>query len=326
VSSSRVGIVGAGLIGRKRADALSSNDLLVGIYDIDEKAARSFSEEYSTQSIPSTLELSESVGHGGIIVIATRHSSLVSEARIALGSGCHVLIEKPAARNSSELEELVALADEKKLLLRVGYNHRFHPGIKHLKHLIDLGDYGNVQLVRARYGHGGRIGYEKEWRADRELSGGGELLDQGSHLLDLCQYLVGDFVVDYAATPTIYWNMDVEDNAFIAGTFLNGGKIWMHASWTEWKNLFNIEVFMKTAKVEVVGLGASYGPETVHVHHMQSGLGPPMTTSIQFPPQDKSWVDEWADIKSAMTGSRSVGSNGSDSLKVLKHIDGIYGK
>ena len=71
-------------------------------------------------------------------------------------------------------------------------------------------------FIRARYGHGGRVGYEKEWRAQPAISGGGELIDQGAHLIDLSRWFLGDLTVDYAAVPTLFWDMPVDDNCFLA--------------------------------------------------------------------------------------------------------------
>jgi predicted dehydrogenase len=268
--------------------------------------------------------LAQEVGIGGLIIISTQNSSLVDEALIGLENGCHVLVEKPGSRNLSEFENLIRLANEKSLTIRVGYNHRFHPAILKLKEITDAQTYGQVQLVRARYGHGGRAGYQTEWRAHRDLSGGGELLDQGSHLIDLSLFLLKEFNLSFAATPTLYWDMNVEDNAFIAGKTSNGAAIWLHASWTEWKNLFSFEVFYKTAKAEVTGLGGSYGPETFTLHHMEQGLGIPTTTSIQFLPTDNSWKLEYEDIKSHLMQDKFIGATGEDATKVLEIIEEIY--
>ncbi len=100
-------------------------------------------------------------------------------------------------------------------MLRAGYNHRFHPAIAGLHAAASQGRLGPLISVRGRYGHGGRPGYDREWRADPAISGGGELLDQGAHLLDLSRWLLDDFESALAHTQTAFWDMPVEDNAFV---------------------------------------------------------------------------------------------------------------
>ena len=93
----------------------------------------------------------------------------------------------------AEIEDLMTLAGEEKVCVRVGYNHRFHPALQKARELVDAGALGPLMFIRARYGHGGRVGYDREWRADPNLSGGGELIDQGVHLIDLAGWFLGDF-------------------------------------------------------------------------------------------------------------------------------------
>ena len=184
--------------------------------------------------------------------------------------------------------------------------------------------YGQVQFIRARYGHGGRLGYEKEWRANKEISGGGELIDQGSHLLDLTQFLAGKTTLLFSDTPKIYWDMEVEDNAILYGELENNGRFLLHASWTEWKNLFSFEIFLKTAKIEVSGLGGSYGDETIIIHHMESGLGIPIRKSEVFAGSDDSWKLELDDVVSAIQGNPTIGAAGSNALETLNKISMAY--
>lgn len=324
VTGLRIGIVGAGLIGRKRAASLDHDDVLVGIYDRNLMLSESLSAELKTASFGSTNELVSEVGEGGLVVIATLHDGLVREALAAVEHGCHVLVEKPGARGADEFKQLINLAQQKGVKVRVGFNHRFHPGILEMKNVIDSKEFGDVQLVRARYGHGGREGYEKEWRANRQLSGGGELLDQGSHLIDLARFMAGDIEIEFSSLPTIYWDMEVEDNAFMFGKLSNGSPALLHASWTEWKNIFSFEVFLKTAKLEVNGLGGSYGPESFTKHHMKSGLGPPESTTIQYPPGDDSWKLELEDVRKTINGLPHLGADDSDAMANLLQIEKMY--
>lgn len=187
----RVGIIGCGLIGDKRADAiLASGDEIAVVSDLDHERARRLAGKCNGSAIAGDWR--DALGRDlDIIVIATRHDMLAEITHAALEAGHHVLVEKPAARNRAELEPVVDLARKGSLLVKVGYNHRFHPAILKAKEIIDQGGLGPLINIRARYGHGGRVGYEKEWRCKKELSGGGELIDQGSHLIDLSLWFLG---------------------------------------------------------------------------------------------------------------------------------------
>ena len=119
------------------------------------------------------------------------------------------------ARRAAELDPLIEAAERAHVLVRVGFNHRYHPAIRTARELVESGVLGELMYVRGRYGHGGRIGYDKEWRANPALSGGGELIDQGVHLIDLARWFLGDFVDVYGFVHTYYWQMPVEDNGFM---------------------------------------------------------------------------------------------------------------
>lgn len=320
----RVGIIGTGLIGNKRAVSLHQRAQLVGFFDVDSQKSASLASSFGTNAFESVESLCIEVGDGGLIIVATPNQHLVPTAKIALANGCHVLLEKPGAISAAELKEVTDLASMKGLVVRVGYNHRFHPAIKALVAAVSSGNYGEVLLARARYGHGGRIGYENEWRASKAQSGGGELLDQGCHLFDLVNHISGNFRVTYSDLPTLFWPMEVEDNAFVAGKLANGGSVWLHTSWTEWKNIFSLEITCRSAKFEVRGLGGSYGPETFIAYTMPPEMGPPVISSIEYPPGDTSWVDEIEDILNEIKLGSGDGCTGQEAVFVLEEIERAY--
>ena len=175
--------------------------------------------------------------------VTTRLTAIAIEA---LDAGCHVLVEKPGARDRDELGRVADAARRAGRVARVGYNHRFHPAALAARELVVGEGFGPLLSIRARYGHGGRLGYESEWRAD-PARGGGELLDQASHLVDLVRFIAGDVTLAFAELRTDFWDMAVEDNAFLALRPARGGFAWLHASWTEWKNLFAVEIALRDA-------------------------------------------------------------------------------
>jgi len=319
-------LVGTGLIGRKRALQLPPTFSLIGIFDLNHDAACSLANELQpsptvVSSLDELFKLSPEV-----VIIATTHQTLSTIALEALAANCHVLIEKPGANELQPLRDLQSLAEEKKRVIHVGYNHRFHPSLRMAAEIIASQRFGNLLWIRARYGHGGRVGYESEWRANRTISGGGELLDQGSHLIDLTRMLVGDVRLAYSKLQTSFWKMDVEDNAFLALEPHSGGLAWLHASWTEWKNTFSFEITLKTAKIDIQGLGGSYGLERLTLFSMQPEMGPPPSETWEWNATDDSWRDELNDFYQAICGNPSIGATIADAIAVHEIVEEAYQK
>ncbi len=322
----RTVLVGAGLIGRKRALQLPATFSLVGIFDLNHDAALALANDLETppaiaSSLDELFQLSPEV-----VIIATTHQTLPVIALKALSANCHVLIEKPGANELQPLRDLQLIAKEKQRVIHIGYNHRFHPAFRKAAELMRDHQFGNLLWIRARYGHGGRLGYEKEWRANRAISGGGELLDQGSHLIDLTRMLVGDVRLAYSKLQTSFWKMDVEDNAFLALEPNSGGLAWLHASWTEWKNTFSFEITLETAKIDIQGLGGSYGLERLTLFSMQPEMGPPPSDTWEWDATDDSWRDELNDFYQAICGHSSIGATIDDAIAVHQIVEEAYQK
>jgi predicted dehydrogenase len=176
-------------------------------------------------------------------LICTPNHLLAPIALEALKHGKHILVEKPAGIRLEEVEELALTAQAANLKARVGFNHRYHPAFLKAREIFDSGILGPLMHIRARYGHGGRTGYDSEWRANPSLSGGGELIDQGVHLIDLSRWFLGEFASVEGHATTSFWDMEVDDNAFLSLRTAVGQTAWLHASCTEWKNLFSFEIF-----------------------------------------------------------------------------------
>src|SRR5205814_3921876 len=175
-------------------------------------------------------------------------------------------------------------------------------------------------FVRGRYGQGGRPGMEKEWRGSKQLAGGGELLDQGVHLIDLSRWFLGEFVDVEGHIDTFFWNMPVEDNGFALLKTAQGQVAWLHASCTEWKNLFCFEIFGRDGKLQIDGLGGSYGVERLSFYKMLPEMGPPATTIWEYPGEDRSWRDEYADLLDCIRSSRQPAGTLADALAALEVI------
>ncbi len=290
-----VGIIGCGLIGRKRAQALGPARLVACADVVSERAqslARSGGAELATVDYRQVLSRKDV----DMVIVATTNQELSSIASEALETGKHVLVEKPGGRSVEELDLVIASARRSGCLARVGFNHRFHPALRKARELFEAGALGELMFIRGRYGHGGRVGYEKEWRADPARSGGGELIDQGVHLIDLSRWFLGEFSEVNGFAHTYFWTMPVDDNAFLLLKTARRQVAFLHASCTEWKNLFSFEIYGQDGKVQIDGLGGSYGLERIAHYRMLPQMGPPETTIWEYPMEDRSWRLEFSEF------------------------------
>ena len=317
-----VAIVGCGLIGNKSATA-PGNATLIAVADSDIQRASDLAAGHP------------GCGHhllgGGRVPRRRSSRDRLDDQRHAsadhVGSGNpgkHVLVEKPAARCAAELLPVAAAAKRAGVTVKVGFNHRFHPALRKAREIFASGEFGPLMYIRARYGHGGRVGYDREWRADRAISGGGEMLDQGVHLIDLARWFAGDFVEVAGHVDTFFWNMPVEDNGFALLKTATGQVAWLHASCTEWKNLFCFEIFCRAGKLQIDGLGRSYGVERLTAYRMLPQMGPPEINTWEYPGEDTSWRDEFADFAEAIAQERPPLGTLEDAIAALRVIETLY--
>jgi len=318
-----VAIIGCGAIGQKRAAALAGCSL-VSCADNDLPRAERLACIAGNCAAVADWRKAIERPDVDLVVVATPHGSLAQITREAIEAGKHVLVEKPAARNIAELRPLVALAEKSKVLVRVGFNHRYHRAFRQARQIVDARTLGPLMFLRARYGHGGRIGYENEWRAKPELSGGGELIDQGAHLIDLARWFLGDFSEIDGYGHTYFWDMPVDDNAFLLLKTATKQVAFLHASCTEWKNTFSFEIYGHGGKLQIDGIGGSYGVERLAYYRMLPAMGPPETTVWEYPMGDDSWDVEMAEFLEDIRLGRQPASGLKDAIAVLEIVERIY--
>jgi len=319
----RVAIVGCGGVGRKRAAALG-DARLVACVDVVEEHARELAAQMPGARGVSDWRAVVDARDVEVVIVATPNDLLVPIAEAAIAAGKHVLVEKPGARTVSEIDRLITAAGQGRPLVRVGFNHRYHPALVRARDLCGSGAVGDLMFVRGRYGHGGRVGYEREWRADPLRSGGGELIDQGVHLIDLARVFLGDFPVVLGSTHTYFWRMPVDDNAFMLLETARGQAAWLHVSCTEWKNLFSLEIYGRVGKLALDGLGGSYGPERLVYYKMLPQMGPPETTGFEFPAGDASWELEMNDFLADIRLGREPRPGLREGIRTLEIVEMIY--
>jgi predicted dehydrogenase len=319
----KVAIIGCGRVGQKRASSLAGSRL-VACADVVAAQAEALAQTVPG-AVPTTnwrvvIERKDV----DVVIVSATNDLLVEITLAAIVSGKHVLVEKPAARCVAELDRLIEMAERLNVLVRVGFNHRYHPGLCKAKELCLSGAVGELMYIRGRYGHGGRVGYEKEWRANPEQSGGGELIDQGVHLIDLARWFLGNIVTAEGFASTFYWDMPVEDNGFMLLKTARRQIAFLHASCTEWKNLFSFEIFGRSGKLQIEGLGGSYGIERLIYYRMLPQMGPPQITSWEYPMGDTSWQNEFAEFLEDIRLQRRPAADLYDARAALQVVEDIY--
>ena len=319
-------IIGCGLIGKKRVTGRPAGAKLV--VTCDTNLARAEELVKLAKAGRSCADFNDAVADPQVevVFVATLNSTLQPIALAAVKQGKHVLVEKPAGISVAELDELEAAAKKTGALVRVGYNHRYHPACLKALEIFRSGALGSMMFVRGRYGQGGRLGYEKEWRADPKLSGGGELIDQGVHLIDLAGIFLGEFTTVEGHATTYFWKMSVDDNAFLSLRNAAGNTAWLHVSCSEWKNLFSLEIYGRDAKLHWEGLGGSYGIERLTYYQMLPQMGPPETTIYEFPRGDESWKIEMAEFFEDIKLKRCPVPGLKEAKAALAVVEKIYQK
>lgn len=323
-----VGIVGCGLIGNKRAKALGAAGRLVCVVDTNIERAKQLAAQHPGCDISAQWQECTRRDDVEVVIVATTNDMLAPVTEAAVKNGKHVVVEKPAARNAAELEPVVETARralrDSGVVVKVGFNHRFHPAFLKSREIFEAGALGELMFIRARYGHGGRRGMEKEWRGDPAVAGGGEMLDQGVHLIDLSRWFLGEFSDVAGHVGRYFWDWKVEDNGFAMLRTDKGQVAWLHASCTEWKNLFSFEVYGRDGKLSVDGLGGSYGLERLTYYRMLPQMGPPETTMWEYPGDDRSWHVEWQHFLDCVSDCRMPSGNLEDALAALRVVQKLY--
>ena len=341
-----VAIIGCGLMGRRRAlvAAAHPSTHVVAVVDSQVQAAEALADTLAQpttaargmQRAAAASDWRSAVNHPevAIVVVCTPNAYLAPIALAALAAGKHVLIEKPMGATLRDAEALFAAAlggpsgeaspqdaraargtltphgATRPPLLKVGFNHRYHPGLRHARERFEAGAIGRLTHLRACYGHGGRPGYDQEWRGNPELAGGGELTDQGVHLLDLLRWFAGDARRVVAFARTAAWPIaPLEDNAHAMLTYDGGVVAQLHSSWTQWKNLFRLEVFGDQGCLTVEGLGGSYGVETCTEARRNPRGGAPDMVATRFEGPDLSWQLEWDDFVRGVAALEALGAS-----------------
>ena len=326
----RVGVVGLGRVGARRAECVKRHpDMeLRAVCDVD--AGRSS----AWPGVPFSTDYHELIEQDLDAVFVCAYNNTAPEIVVeSLNRGRHTFCEKPPGRSVEDVRRIIEAEQANPgLKLKFGFNHRYHYSIIEAKQIVDSGRYGRVLWIRGVYGKCGSIQFENEWRNNHNIAGGGILLDQGIHMIDLCRYYCGDFNQVKSLVNTAYWQIPFEDNAF-AILSNDGGQVAMiHSTATQWKHLFSLEICMEDGFVKLEGILSStrsYGDEKLTYARKQfedttRAFGRPREETIIFDTDD-SWSLEVADFAEAIRTDRPILSgNSHDALRAMELIEAVY--
>ncbi len=318
-----IGIIGCGAVGIKRSKLLGNN-ILKAVADCDILKAYSLASDNIGVKVFSDYKELLKLPEIDAVVVSTINNMLVPITSEAIKHNKHVLVEKPCGTNAKEIFELIEIYKKHNVKVKIGYNLKNHIGLLKSKDLIDSGIIGDLMFIRGHYGNGSRLGFEKEWRTNPTISGGGCVLDLGVHLIELSQYFLGDLHLKSSSIKTYFWNIKVEDTAFMTLENISGKTTFLSVSSCEWKNTFSFEIYGKIGKIKIEGLGGSYGTERVTLYKMLPQMGAPETTIWEYPFEDESWKTEIEDLIKDIEENRETHTNLEDGYKILKIIDEIY--
>ena len=327
----RVGIAGYGVVGKTRHLSIEKNTTF-------QVTAVSEKNNEARKSIPSNISIYDDykslIADSDIdIIFISLPNQFAAEASIlSLQKGLHVFCEKPPAKTLAELEEVFLVSQQcPSLKLMYGFNHRFHHSVEQAKLIIQDNSLGRLINMRGVYGKSQMISFnQSDWRTNREESGGGILLDQGIHMLDLMRYLSGeDFSEIFSFIDNAFWNFDVEDNAYVLMKSKKGVVAQLHSSATQWRHLFNLEITMEKGSLVLGGLltgSKSYGDETLTIitADPENDKGAPRESISKYN-EDVSWDNEIKYFAKALQEkSPIIRGSINDAIETMKLIEKIY--
>ncbi|OGK21578.1 hypothetical protein A3C23_01705 [Candidatus Roizmanbacteria bacterium RIFCSPHIGHO2_02_FULL_37_13b] len=321
----KVAIIGAGLQAERRIGPIANDKdykiaWIVGNKSVKAKLlAKQYGANYGYDWRSVVIDKNMDV-----IVILTYPNTHAEISITAMKNGKDVLCEKPLARTEKEAQDMIRVANKTKRILKCGFNHRHHPAIIEAYNLFKSNLIGKPVFGRGRYGIAGREGLEKEWRSNPTIVSGGQLMEQGIHLVDLFRWFFGDVSAITGFINTNYWKINpLEDNGFGLLQMKNGVVVSLHSSLTQWINLFEFEIYGEKGSLTVKGLGGAYGTEKLIINQYDPN-GPFSYNTIEYRGADRSWEGEWKEFSKAVITRTEPLGNGLDGLKALEIVNSIY--
>jgi predicted dehydrogenase len=324
----KVGIAGYGVVGNRRRQVIDAHPELetVAVCDRNLNGEGAFDDGVRYYDHYKRL-LEEDLD----VLFVCLTNDLNPDVTIAgLEKGLHVFCEKPPGRDVADIERVISVEkNHPGLKLKYGFNHRYHDSVRDALDIVRSGKYGKVINLRGLYGKSQLITFgQSTWRTERDLAGGGVLLDQGIHMVDLLRLFAGEFTEIHSFVTNNFWNHEVEDNAYALMRTADGKVAMLHSSATQWRHRFNLDIALERGSVTLSGIlsgSKSYGAETLIVAEAaEDDRGDPREQITRYN-NDPSWSDEVAEFAEAIRSDRNI-ENGSsdDALKTMQLVYRIY--
>lgn len=322
----KVGIIGYGKIGKLRHKILNNINCVdvVSIYDPLKKKSNKNIYSNSAQDILKNSSIDT-------VFIATPNYLNHKYTLQALINNKNVFCEKPPATSENQLKEIIKIEKKTKKKLMYGFNHRHHNSIKKMRNIIQSNKLGNILWMRGRYGKSVDNNFLNNWRSKKKYSGGGILMDQGIHMLDLLNYFSGGFDIIKSIVSKSYWNLSIEDNVFaIFKNKKNNISASLHSTITQWRHLFSLEIFLENGYLVLNGLKTSsnsYGTEELSVAINRTPL--PRAISLKekkyiYKTDNSFFIETKIFIKSIINNHKIQTCNSNEALQIMKILSKIY--
>ena len=323
----KVGIAGYGIVGKRRHACISAIDSLT-VTAICDQNIDNINVSHSVSKFSSYKELLKQ--DLDIVFVCLPNKLAPSVTIAALKKNLHVFCEKPPGRTLRDIHEVIAVKENKKnLKLMYGFNHRYHDSIIKALAEIKSNKLGSIINMRGVYGKSKLITFDQPiWRTKREIAGGGVLLDQGIHMVDLMRLFAGEFSEIHSFVTNNFWKHDVEDNAYALMRSKTGVVAMLHSSATQWRHKFNLEITLEKGTLILGGILSgtkSYGDETLTiVYANERDGGDPVEETIKYS-RDPSWDREVQYFADAIIHDKDIESGTSDdALKTMELVYKIY--
>jgi predicted dehydrogenase len=303
----RVGIAGYGIVGQRRRHIVDAHPALTAVAVCDQR----FGSAGPVDGMPAHRSYQALLEEDLDVLFVALPNYLSAEVTIAgLERGLHVFCEKPPARTPDEVRRVIAVEKaHPDLVLKYGFNHRYHDSVQEALRTIRSGELGPIVNMRGVYGKSKILSFEGGWRAERRYAGGGILLDQGIHMLDLMRLFCGDFVEVKSFVSRDYWQHDVEDNAFALMKDTSGRVAMLHSTATQWQHRFSLDIACLEGFIELSGIltgSQSYGEERLIVGRRAESMKGADRQTITKYLDDQSWAREIAEFASAIVDGAPI--------------------
>lgn len=326
-SKLRVGIAGYGVVGKRRREFIDKHPSLETVAVCD----RAFLDSgVFPDGVGYHQRYQQLLEQGLDVLFVCLTNDIAPDVTIAgLEHGLHVFCEKPPGRDLDDIVRVIRCERRHPALkLKYGFNHRYHDSVRDALEIVRSGALGRPIDLRGVYGKSKILSFESDWRTKRALAGGGILLDQGIHMLDLMRLFAGDFETIVSHVSNAYWRHDVEDNAYALMRTSEGVVALLHSSATQWRHRFQLDITLERGMIILSGIlsgSKSYGAETMTVAYVSSeDDGDPRETTTRYN-KDNSWRDEIADFAADILENRIVVEGSSrDALSTMHHVYRIY--